>query len=670
MTIQLKKLQSPTPALTDRDNAVSEPSHVPLTKIASLPSSPTTWPSAQNMKAFGSTPLEEQIGVVRCKQCGRPVLQVRTAPAEHQFDCVTLRAAVAKKSGEGVEGPKTGKKGRAEDEIEDPTQPKKNMQAATKVTKSRLKGPVDYDEQCGVISDKRSVQDRPKPYDEPLPEWNRANKPGFVEPVKKESKLAQQETRKKDKAEKKEATAAAAGVDPMKAATATRPKRGKGLTAVNPPVLDGENVDELDSFISAVQFAQTREKNGLRPLVHPAPGSPTLADSNAPAWKRLISDAFPPHEIVSVIKEIFASESEVKTVCHLLGDTAQTFINIIHEALGLQDFPPRLREKCLAVLCRICGRQGLLPTALQIPISYNRSDIPLYRGGFADVWKGKLQGRHVAVKVIRIYSTTNSAKVISRFCKEVITWNALRHPNVLSLIGVTMTKGEFAMTSEWMMNGNINEFVEAHWEVNRFELLGDVVRGLIYIHSQAMVHGDLKGANILVDQNGHARLADFGLLTIVSDPTYFTASTSAATGGTARWMSPELFHPERFGLDHSRPTIESDCYALGMLIYEVLSGQVPFPRCNNYVVIRKVLDGERPARPEGAKEVWFTNDLWRTLALCWETQARNRPSIGDVLEFLEQAAGTWKPLPPQVDKGAESDESDWDLSALRYVSLC
>jgi serine/threonine protein kinase len=177
-------------------------------------------------------------------------------------------------------------------------------------------------------------------------------------------------------------------------------------------------------------------------------------------------------------------------------------------------------------------------------------------------------------------------------------------------------------------------------------------------------------ANILVDQNGHARLADFGLLTIVSDPTYFTASTSAATGGTARWMSPELFHPERFGLDHSRPTIESDCYALGMLIYEVLSGQVPFPRCNNYVVIRKVLDGERPARPEGAKEVWFTNDLWRTLALCWETQARNRPSIGDVLEFLEQAAGTWKPLPPQVDKGVESDESDWDLSALRYVSLC
>jgi serine/threonine protein kinase len=176
-------------------------------------------------------------------------------------------------------------------------------------------------------------------------------------------------------------------------------------------------------------------------------------------------------------------------------------------------------------------------------------------------------------------------------------------------------------------------------------------------------------ANILIDQNQRARLADFGLLTIVSDPTYFTASTSAAAGGTTRWMSPELLHPEHFGLDHSRPNKESDCYALGMVIYEVLSGQVPFPRCKDYIIIRKVVDGERPARPEGAKEVWFTDDLWKTLSLCWETQARDRPGIEAVLECLKRASTTWKPLPPQVNEGVRNDESDWDLTALQYVSL-
>jgi serine/threonine protein kinase len=53
-----------------------------------------------------------------------------------------------------------------------------------------------------------------------------------------------------------------------------------------------------------------------------------------------------------------------------------------------------------------------------------------------------------------------------------VAWNSLRHPNVMSLLGATMDGDGFAMVSEWMTNGNIKEFVKAHWEVNRFELVG------------------------------------------------------------------------------------------------------------------------------------------------------------------------------------------------------
>jgi serine/threonine protein kinase len=62
--------------------------------------------------------------------------------------------------------------------------------------------------------------------------------------------------------------------------------------------------------------------------------------------------------------------------------------------------------------------------------------------------------------------------VAQRFCKEAVTWRSLRHPNVLPLLGVTMSGKVFAMVSEWMANGNINEFVKAHGDVNRFELVG------------------------------------------------------------------------------------------------------------------------------------------------------------------------------------------------------
>jgi len=114
---------------------------------------------------------------------------------------------------------------------------------------------------------------------------------------------------------------------------------------------------------------------------------------------------------------------------------------------------------------------------------------PECHGGFADVWKGKYHGREVAAKVLRVYSTNDFEKIrkvgdsqpvvfinkltapIQRFCKEVVTWKALRHPNVLQLLGVTMTKNKFVMVSEWMENGNINEFMRAHPSVNRLELV-------------------------------------------------------------------------------------------------------------------------------------------------------------------------------------------------------
>ena len=158
--------------------------------------------------------------------------------------------------------------------------------------------------------------------------------------------------------------------------------------------------------------------------------------------------------------------------------------------------------------------------------------------------------------------------------------------------------------------------------------------------------------NILIDRNGNARLTDFGLLTIVSDHTNFTTSNSFTMHGTTRWMSPELLHAQQFGLKDVRPTKESDCYALGMVIYEVLSGRVPFTPLPTFIVMQRILEGERPGRPEGAGML-FTDDLWHKLVLCWETKPESRPSIEVVLECLQQVSRGWKPPPPQVYSSVE-----------------
>jgi serine/threonine protein kinase len=137
-------------------------------------------------------------------------------------------------------------------------------------------------------------------------------------------------------------------------------------------------------------------------------------------------------------------------------------------------------------------------------------------------------------------------------------------------------------------------------------------------------------ANILIDRTGHARLADFGLLTIIKDPANLLTSTTYTQGGSVRWMSPELIDPQQLGLKHSHPTESSDCYALGMVIYETISGNPPFHEDADLTVVMKVMQGKRP--PRGVK---FRKDLWRILEQCWESQPSSRPSIGEVLRCLE-----------------------------------
>ena len=171
-------------------------------------------------------------------------------------------------------------------------------------------------------------------------------------------------------------------------------------------------------------------------------------------------------------------------------------------------------------------------------------------------------------------------------------------------------------------------------------------------------------ANILIDKSGHACLADFGLLTIISDSITSTASSSVTIGGTIRWMSPELLDPNQTNPKDSQPTKASDCYALGMVIHEVLSGQAPFGPFKDFIVIQKVVRGERPERPEGVKGGWFTDGIWGMLNLCWATQPESRPSIEAVLECLGQVPSTWEPPSPQAEEGADINEDDWDFTTV------
>lgn len=123
-------------------------------------------------------------------------------------------------------------------------------------------------------------------------------------------------------------------------------------------------------------------------------------------------------------------------------------------------------------------------------------------------------------------------------------------------------------------------------------------------------------------------------------------------------MSPELINPGTFGLKVCRPAKESDCYAVGMVMYEVLSGRTPFAQCNTIAVISKVLNGERPGRPQGEEGTPLTDEIWGMLERCWKPRPYDRITAKDILLGFE---GTSSPLwpPSNVDGDMGLDIHDW-----------
>ena len=169
----------------------------------------------------------------------------------------------------------------------------------------------------------------------------------------------------------------------------------------------------------------------------------------------------------------------------------------------------------------------------------------------------------------------------------------------------------------------------------------------------------------MIDNDGHALLTGSSLLKIASES---TPALSARLGSAIRWMSPELFSPEHFGLKESSPTKESDYYALGMVIYEVLSGQVPFAPLREVVVISKILDDKRPMRPEGEEGRLFTDRIWEILEHCWKAQPRERITAKAVLLGLEGKPFSLRPTSPRGDGDVETD-IDGQLDTQRAVPV-
>ncbi|KNZ78276.1 putative serine/threonine-protein kinase [Termitomyces sp. J132] len=316
---------------------------------------------------------------------------------------------------------------------------------------------------------------------------------------------------------------------------------------------------------------------------------------------------------------------------------AQKLLDSFQRLLDMPGLGLRFRKNLTVATQRISSRSGLYPACYELKDVVQTEEHPVEGGGFADIYKGYLKGRAVCMKTIRLYQTSRIEDALKQISREAILWGQLSHPNVLTILGLFRFHKRVCVVTEWMLNGDITMYLRNHPSSPRPPLVFDVAKGLDYLHSNRIIHGDIKGPNILIDDAGRALLSDFGISS-VSDSSiaaWSSQSTGASKGGSTRWQAPELFDVEN---DESvKNTTASDVYAFGCVCYEIFTGEVPFATIHrDSAVLFQVKSGVRPNRPPPSSLSWqtwgLTEKIWMIMQQCWKQSPIERPSSAEIFQ--------------------------------------
>ncbi|KAG8898483.1 hypothetical protein FRB99_007395 [Tulasnella sp. 403] len=246
-------------------------------------------------------------------------------------------------------------------------------------------------------------------------------------------------------------------------------------------------------------------------------------------------------------------------------------------------------------------------------------------GGFGDIFVGRDDhGNKVAAK--RAKSTANiEADALRRLQREGTTWQRLNHKFVLRFLGTACIGDRLYLVSPFIENGSLSVYTRSHPDIDRICLLRESADAIAYLHAQDILHGDIKASNVLVSDDMHALVCDFGLARAIGAAT----SSMLRGAGSVRWQAPELWKKQP-------KSTKTDVYAFGMLISEVLGGNVPFREFEELGgVMLTALEGGRPPKEPSESPLGVSYEsVWNVAELCWAHKAETRPRMQEVYRLM------------------------------------
>ncbi|GMF65152.1 unnamed protein product [Phytophthora lilii] len=245
-------------------------------------------------------------------------------------------------------------------------------------------------------------------------------------------------------------------------------------------------------------------------------------------------------------------------------------------------------------------------------------------GSYGSVTRGTW-GKGAKVVIKSLLMDDDQAK--ESFFKEVTVWRKLNNPHVIELFGACHVSTPAFFVCEDAIHGNFAEyFMEDKSEIWR--LFYEAAVGLDYIHSQKVVHGDLKCNNILIGADDKAKICDFGFSYIRSQS---VGLSKKAQTDTVRWKAPECLMPMGETPDASNnPRFASDVFSFGMCIIEAFSDEPPYALDDDDTILEKVFEGKEYPRPEG-----LADDEWELVKRMTDPDWQQRISLSTAISELK-----------------------------------
>ena len=281
-------------------------------------------------------------------------------------------------------------------------------------------------------------------------------------------------------------------------------------------------------------------------------------------------------------------------------------------------------------------------------------------GGMADVWRARDTelDRDVALKLLH-ENFARDTEFVERFRREASSAAGLQHPNVVSVFDRGSYEDSYYIAMELVEGSSLRELIDGGLEIEEaVEVTRQMLAAAAFAHDHGIVHRDLKPMNVLIDREGRVRVTDFGIARAGGSEITRTGSVM----GTAQYLSPE----QAQGMDVSPAT---DVYAIGVILFEMLCGRVPFDGDNAVAIAMKQVGEEPPVPSSINPKVSPALDAIVLRALA-KDPARRFASAAEMAAALDEAEA--RPETP-VELGAIAGREDrsrrWWLIAALIVLL-